>query len=69
MIVHMTWTHYDIPKRKRVYKRSDKGNTNMYMVGEYGNRYDHINGGGAAYRRVYIQEGKVAARRFKVMCA
>jgi hypothetical protein len=57
MIFDVTWTLSDIPGGYEVTKRSDQGNTNMYLLDNLGNRYNHVGGGGAAYSSVTVADG------------
>lgn len=57
MIFNVTWTLSDIPGGYDVTKRSDQGNTNMYLIDNLGNRYKHVAGGGAAYASVPVADG------------
>jgi len=57
MIFSVTWTLSDIPGGVTVTKRSDKGNKNMYLMDNLGNRYDHVAGGDAAYNLVNMSDG------------
>lgn len=57
MIFNVTWTLSDIPGGYEVTKRSDQGNTNMYLIDNLGNRYNHVAGGGAAYSSVTVADG------------
>jgi len=50
MVFYVSWTLLESPQAK-VSKFSDQFNANMYLKDIRGNRYDHVGGGGAAYRR------------------
>jgi len=50
MVFYVSWTLLESPQSK-VAKTSDQFNANMYLKDIRGNRYDHIGGGGVAYRR------------------
>lgn len=64
MIFNVTWTLSDIPGGYEVSKRSDQGNTNMYLIDNLGNRYNHVAGGGAAYSSVPVADGVSVAGWF-----
>jgi hypothetical protein len=57
MYFDVTWKITGIPSDVSVSKRSDLGNRKMFLIDNQGNRYDHINGGGAAYRSNLMIDG------------
>ena len=57
MIFSVSWSLTDIPDRYTVKKESDQYNFKMYITDNLGNRYNHINGGGVAYKSVIIEDG------------
>ena len=52
MFFDVSWKVFNIPSGVTATKKSDYGNRKMYLTDNLGNRYDHIDGGGAAYRSV-----------------
>jgi len=52
MFFDVRWSVEGIPTGVTVTKRSDYGNRKMYLTDNLGNRYDHVNGGGAAYKNL-----------------
>jgi hypothetical protein len=56
MFFDVTWNIDKIPPDVTVTKRSDYGNRKMYLIDNLGNRYDHVNGGGAAYKSLLMFE-------------
>lgn len=60
MVFNVTWQlKFTSNDRKPKFwtKRSDRGNQNMYLLDNLGQRYDHIRGGGAAYTREGVWGG------------
>jgi len=56
MKYNVSWTAH-IYGYPWAHKKSDEGNRNMLLVDNLGNRYDHVEVGGAAYE-VYIRDGE-----------
>ena len=64
MIYNVSWTiHFHNPVFKT--KRSDAGNSNIYLLDNLGNRYDHISAGGGAARDTRVMTGETVIGWFK----
>ncbi len=64
MIFNVSWTSYMSPEDLTVYKRSDIGNSKMYVMDNLGNRYDHFAVGGSAAKYTLMTNGGTAAGTF-----
>ena len=54
MFFDVSWKIFKLPSDVTVVKKSDSGNQRMYLTDNLGNHYEHLDGGGAAYRDVLM---------------
>jgi hypothetical protein len=64
MIFSVSWTAHLSKWVKNVTKRSDANNSNMYIVDNLGNRYDHFSTSGAASMDVSMEDGDTVTGAF-----
>ncbi|MEM7035308.1 MAG: hypothetical protein AAF629_37560, partial [Chloroflexota bacterium] len=58
MQVNIFWAVQNLNQNVTITKFSDVDNTNIYLTDNFGNRLDHIGGGGAMSQQVNIDNGE-----------